>query len=119
MAKYMILYNSSAQAADLMANASSEQMKASMDEWISWRNEASSRVKVEFGLPLQPVSHVTPSGVAPSNSKTSGYSIMESEDKDVIMDLLKIHPHLKRDGASIDVLEMLLMPGMAAASTDK
>jgi hypothetical protein len=112
MAKYMVLYNSTASASDLMANASPEDMKASMDEWIKWRDEASKTAKVDFGLPLQAVSRVTTDGVTDSSSQVSGYSIVEGGSKEAIIELLQTHPHLKRPGASIDVLEMLSMPGI-------
>jgi hypothetical protein len=112
MAKFMILYSSTASATELMANASPEDMKASMDEWMVWRDEASKTAKVDFGLPLEAVSQVTPNGVTDSTSSVSGYSIMEGESKDPIIALLQTHPHLKRPGASIDVLEMLSMPGI-------
>ncbi len=112
MAKYLILYSSTASASELMANASPEEMKASMNEWIEWRDEASKTVSFDFGMPLQPVSQVVKDGVGNSASQVSGYSIMEGDSKDAIIELLKTHPHLKREGASIDVLEMLSMPGM-------
>lgn len=112
MAKYMVLYNSTASASELMAKADPEEMKASMDEWIAWRDEASKSVKVDFGMPLQAVSHITPDAVTESHSQTSGYSIVAGESKAAIIELLQTHPHLKRPGASIDVLEMLSMPGM-------
>jgi hypothetical protein len=112
MAKYMVLYNSAASASDLMANASPEEMKASMDEWIEWRDEASKTAKVDFGMPLQAVSRVTTGGVTDSDNQASGYSTLEGESKEAILELLQTHPHLKRAGASIDVLEMLSMPGM-------
>lgn len=111
MSKFMVLYNSTASARELMANASPEQMKASMAEWMKWRDNASKTVKIEFGMPLQRVGRITPAGEADSDSQIGGYSIMEGE-KDVVMELLKSHPHLMRDGASIEVLEMLSMPGM-------
>jgi hypothetical protein len=112
MAKYMVLYNSTASASDLMANASPEEMKASMDEWMKWRDEASNTAKIDFGLPLQAVSRVATDGVTDSDSQVSGYSIVEGESKEAIIELLQTHPHLKRPGASIDVLEMLSMPGI-------
>lgn len=112
MAKYMILYNSTMAAADIMANSSPEQMKASMDEWSKWKDEAVKTVKFDFGMPLQAVRRVMPGIVTDSDNQASGYSIMESDSKDAIIELLKTHPHLKRQGASIDVLEMLSMPGM-------
>ena len=112
MAKYLVLYNASVSARELMANATPEQMKASMDEWIAWRDDASKTAKVDFGLPLQAVGHVTPDDVTDSDSDVSGYAILEGDSQDAILELLKTHPHLKRADASIDVLEMLSMPGL-------
>jgi hypothetical protein len=112
MAKYMVLYNSTMVATEQIAAASPEQMQASMDEWIVWRDEATKTVKFDFGLPLQAVSRVTPDGVTASDNQASGYSIMEGESKTAILELLQNHPHLKRPGASIDLLEMVAMPGL-------
>jgi hypothetical protein len=112
MAKYMVLYSSTASASELMANASPEEMKASMAEWMQWREAASQKAKIDFGLPLEAVGRITGDGVSDSDSQVSGYSIVEAESKDIVTDLLKNHPHLQRAGASIDVLEMLSMPGM-------
>jgi hypothetical protein len=112
MAKFMILYSSTASAKELMARATPEQMKASMDEWIAWKNKVPAVAKFDFGMPLQAVSQVTASGVTDSTSQVGGYSTMEADSKEVVIDVLKDHPHLKREGASIDVLEVLAMPGM-------
>jgi hypothetical protein len=112
MTKYMVLYYSTMAASDLMASASPEEMKASMQEWIQWRDDASKTIKVDSGMPLQAVSRVTPEGLADSNNQASGYSIVEGESKEAVLELLKEHPHLKRPGSYIDVLEMLSMPGM-------
>ena len=114
MTKFMVLYSSALKASELMANASPEEMQASMAEWMQWREEANKSFKVDFGLPLQAVSRITSDGAGPSDSQVSGYSIVEGESKDAIVELMKSHPHLKRDGASIDVLEMLSMPGLDA-----
>jgi len=111
MAKFMVLYSSSASASDLMATATPEQMQASMSEWMQWKGKAEEQVKVEFGMPLQAVSHVDSSGASDIPNEVSGYSMIEG-DRDVIIELLKLHPHLNREGASIDLLELLSMPGM-------
>jgi hypothetical protein len=111
MAKFMVLYNSTKNANDTMAQATPEEMQASMQEWIAWRDEASQQVKVEFGLPLQAIGRVTTNGVEPSDTFVSGYSMLEG-DKDTILELLKTHPQLKRQGASIELLELLSMPGL-------
>lgn len=106
----MVLYNSPQTASDTMTNATPEQIKASMDEWIKWRDEASKIAKVDFGLPLQVVSNITSGSVSDGNTKVSGYSIVEADSKDTVVELLKSHPQLKTEGTSIDVLEMLPLP---------
>jgi hypothetical protein len=112
MGKFLVLYNSDLSADELMAKATPEQMKASMEEWMAWAEEAKKTAGFEFGMPLKAVSKVTNDGTKESDSKVSGYSIMEGDTKETVTALLASHPHLKRSGASIDVLEMLPMPGM-------
>ena len=112
MAKYMVLYNSTVSASERMANASQEEMNASMAEWIKWRDDASQTTKVDFGMPLQAVSRIGSDGVTDSDSQASGYSFLEGDSKDAIVELLKSHPHLKSPGAYIELLELLPMPGM-------
>jgi hypothetical protein len=111
MAKYMVLYNSKVKASDNMANSTPEEMQSSMAAWIKWKEEAEKTVKFDWGLPLQAVARVTSKGIDESDSQISGHSFMEGE-KEEILELLKTHPHLDRPGASIDLLEMLSMPGV-------
>jgi hypothetical protein len=111
MAKYMVLYNSTLNASDTMAQATPEQMQASMQEWIAWSEEAKKQVKFEFGMPLQSVGRINTDGIENSDTLVSGYSMLEG-DKDTILELLKSHPQLKRAGASIELLEVLPMPGI-------
>jgi hypothetical protein len=114
MSKYMVLYNADVSARDVMANATPESMQASMGEWLQWREVASKTFKVDFGMPMQAVSRVSNAGVKESNIPVSGYAMLEGPSKDELVELLKSHPHLKRPGASIDVLEVLSMPGLDA-----
>ena len=111
MAKYMLLFTSTVPASEQMAKASPEEMKASMDEWVEWHNEAAKTATLEWGLPLQAVSRITTNGVTDSDNHASGYSMIEGE-KEVVLALVKKHPHLKWPGASIDLLELLSMPGL-------
>jgi hypothetical protein len=112
MSKYLVLYNATVPASEFMAQSSPEQMKAGMADWMAWRDEVVKTMKFEFGMPVQALSRITPDGVTDSNNQTSGYSIMESDSKEAVLEALKKHPHLQRPGATIDVLEMLVMPGM-------
>lgn len=112
MPKYMILYNSELEASEVMASTTPKEMQASMAEWIAWRDEASKSLKVEFGLPLQSVGRMTSEAVTVSDSNISGYSTVEGESKQAVTDILKTHPHLKRSDSSIELLEMLPIPGL-------
>jgi hypothetical protein len=114
MARFMVLYNSDIQAKDMMTSSTPEQRQASMVEWIKWREDASKQVKVEFGMPLQILTRVTADGQTESDIPVGGYSLLDG-DQDTIIGLLKVHPHLKRSGSSIDLLEIVPMPEIPEA----
>ena len=111
MARFMVFYISKMSASDRMANASPEDMKASMAEWMKWKDETSKTIKVEFGMPLQVVNSITSGGVGEGHTPVSGYSILEG-DKEEIIESLKNHPHLKTPDSAIELLEFLPMPGI-------
>jgi hypothetical protein len=113
MSKFLILYNSTAKASEIMANATPEEMKAGIDEWMKWKNVVSKTFNVDFGLPVQAVGMISGDGTTvDSSSLVNGYSIVEGGSKEELMEALKNHPQLKRPGSSIDVFEMLAMPGI-------
>ena len=111
MPKYLVIFNSTVNASDTMKQATPEQMQASMQEWMQWKEIAEKKVKFEWGQPIQAIARITPTGVVNSDSQASGYCTLEGSKEDV-MALLTTHPHLKREGATTDVLERLSMPGM-------
>ena len=108
MAKFMILYRSSTSARDQMANATPEQMKAGMDAWMAWAGKAGDAV-VDLGSPLAPATRVGP---ARGPDDVTGYSILQAASAEEITSVLGGHPHLEMPGSSIEVLELLTMPGM-------
>lgn len=112
MAKYLILFNSSVSARENMSNSTPEQMKAGMDAWMKWKDKVEHTVKFEWGLPLQAVGQVTPTGVTESSNQATGYCTIEANTKEELMKLLQSHPHFNSKDATIDVLEMIPMPGM-------
>jgi hypothetical protein len=108
MTKFMVLYRSSTSARDQMASATPEQMKAGMEAWMLWAGKAGEAV-VDLGAPLAPAAHVGPGSDA---GEISGYSIMQADSAGALGGVLDGHPHLSMPGNSIEVLEMLSMPGM-------
>lgn len=109
MTKFMVLYRSPASARDQMASATPEQMKAGMDAWMQWAGTAGDAV-VDLGAPLAPAARVGPG--SSGAGEISGYSIMQAGSAEALGAVLDGHPHLSIAGSSIEVLEMLPMPGM-------
>ena len=112
MKKYLVLYQSSASAADQMRNVTPEQAKAGMDAWTSWAQRAGAAL-VDMGSPVAASARLSgPTQVGNGSSPVGGYSILQAESKDAVMDLLKNHPHFMAPGASIETFEFLPIPGM-------
>jgi hypothetical protein len=110
MAKYMVLYCSPESARDMMANATPEQMKEGMDAWMAWAGKAGQAV-VDLGAPTAHATHAGP-GSHPGAEEISGYSILQADSAEAIENVLDGHPHLNMPGNTIEVFEMLSMPGM-------
>lgn len=113
MPKYMIIHNASEPARDFMARFTPEEMQAGMAEWDAWRREAEKTVGFEYGMPLQAVARVAADGSeVPSDNPAAGYSIITAPTKEAVVAVLATHPHLKRPDATMDVLEVVGMPGL-------
>jgi hypothetical protein len=113
MAKFLVLYNSSDSASRIMSIATPQDVQASMNEWIKWKQAVEPRISVDFGLPLEALCSISAAGPGNTSTQASGYSIIEGEE-DNVKQLLRSHPHLKRPGSSIDLLQMLSIPGLEA-----
>lgn len=107
----MALYRSSASARDQMAHATPEQMQAGMDAWMAWAGKAGDAI-VDLGTPLAATTRLGPEPPASGEDNISGYSLLQSDSAQALTSLLADHPHLHVPGNSIEVLEVLAMPGM-------
>ena len=110
MGRFMVLYNSPVSAADMMADATPEQARAGMDEWMEWSTRNGESV-VDLGMPLGSSMRVTTDSSEPGSTQAAGYSFLEAGSLDEAANMVKDHPHLKTPGGTIDVLEILSMPG--------
>jgi hypothetical protein len=110
--QYFVLYNSTVRAKEIMAAASDDEKQAAVMEWMEWRDLATEVAQVDFGLPLHPLLNITSDHTKPSDTTVVGYALVESRSKDDLIELLKTHPHLKRPGTSIDLLEMIPLDKM-------
>jgi len=109
MAEFMVLYRSSQTVAEQMAGANPEQMQAGMALWEAWARKAGDAI-VDLGRPLLE-QRTLPAGAGGGTGHINGYSILKGQSADAIAALLEDHPHFESRGASIEVLEIMSMPG--------
>ena len=111
MKKFLFLYKAPAASFEQAMKATPEQQKAGMDAWMSWGNKAKSAI-VDMGAPLGKGLHVTTDGAKAQPNDLGGYSIMQGETKEAVAEQLKGHPHFMMAGGSIEVVEIMPIPGM-------
>lgn len=95
-----------------MAESNPKDMKKIMEAWMQWKEDCHGAV-TEFGTPLGNGMGITPGGVEKSTQTVNGYSMMEAESMDAVVEMLKKHPHLNMPGGNctIGVYESLPTPG--------
>jgi hypothetical protein len=112
MKKFLVLYKAPTSAFEQMKKSTPEQQKAGMDAWMAWSKKAGSSI-VDMGAPLGKSLRVTKGGGAsPSTNDLGGYSILQGESKEAVAQSLKEHPHFMMPEGSIEVVELMQIPGM-------
>jgi hypothetical protein len=112
MKKFLVLYKAGPTDFERAMKGTPEQQKAGMDAWNVWGRKAAAAI-VDMGAPLGKTLAVTAKGASPARNDLGGYSILQGESKEQIGELLKGHPHfMMGDSTSIEVIELLPMPGM-------
>lgn len=109
MKKFLVLYRSAMSAKEQiqMMKATPEQAKASMGAWMSWAEKCGPAL-VDVGAPIGDSALLK--GTA-GQGHISGYSIVQAESPDAAKRMFDAHPHFDVPGASIEILELLSMPG--------
>jgi len=107
MKKFLVLYEAPATAMEQMAKATPEQAKQGMDLWMKWKN-ANDKAIVDLGMPLGKGVHLKKG----ATSLVVGYSIIQAASMDAAKKVVDNHPHFHTQGGSIEIFEMLPMPGM-------
>lgn len=110
MKKFLVLYKASAAAFEQAMKSTPEQQKAGMEVWMAWGKKAASSI-VDMGAPLGKALRVTPAGATPIKNDLGGYSILQAESREALAETLKGHPHFMMGDSSIEITELLPMPG--------
>jgi hypothetical protein len=112
MKKFLVLYKAPTSAFEQMKKRSPEQQKAGMDAWMAWGRKAASSI-VDMGAPLGKSLRVTKGGGgSPTTNDLGGYSVLQAESKEELAKKLEGHPHFTMPDGSIEIVEVMPVPGM-------
>lgn len=111
MKKFIVLYHAPVGAMEKMASATPEEAKKGMEPWMAWAQRCGEGL-VDMGLPLGMSMKVTSAGTMPNQTTICGYSVLQANDMDGAVEMLKDHPHVAwMDSCTVEVHEALPMPG--------
>jgi hypothetical protein len=112
MKKFIILYHAPMGAMEKMASATPEDAQKGMEPWMEWARHCGSGL-VDMGSPLTNAQKVKKDGAAASQSTVVGYSVLQAENMDKALAMVKDHPHLQwMDSCEVEVHETMPLPGM-------
>jgi hypothetical protein len=112
--RFLIIYHAPMDAMAQTADVSPEQQAAGMALWNAWAERVADNL-VDFGAPLVNGKRLTAEGSSTRSEKeVSGYSLLQAEDWEEIMNLINGHPHLSgwHPEATIEIHETMTMPEM-------
>jgi hypothetical protein len=112
--RFLIIYHAPTDAMTQTMNASPEEMAEGMAMWKAWAKKAGNKL-ADLGAPLVNGKRLHPNGATGSSTKdVTGYSLIDAEDWEDLLDLLSGHPHISgwHPEATIEVHETMLIPGM-------
>jgi hypothetical protein len=110
--KFIILYSDpSAVQAKMMQEGDQEAMMGEMEKWTAWFDKNKEAV-TDMGTPLGDATKVNKEGGEKNQTWTTGYTLMQANSMDEVVEMLKDHPHLNMPGCEIQVYECLPVPGM-------
>ena len=108
MKKFLVLYRSAHSTVERIAKSTPEQGQAVMAAWRAWAQRA-ARSLVELGAPLGESTVLKGASAGPGY--IGGFSVVQAESADVAKKIFEGHPHFEAGGNSIELLELLAMPG--------
>lgn len=109
MKNFLVIYGMPAGAmAEMMQNTSKEDMEKGMEEWKAWQEQHKEHIP-ELGNPVGKNTRVTKDGAEELSNEIAGYSIMQGESKEEVVEVLGSNPHFQVPGGYIEVMEIMPM----------
>ncbi|MDA8596866.1 hypothetical protein N9L26_00845 [Candidatus Pacebacteria bacterium] len=107
MKQFLIIYGMPSNAmAKMKEMMNEEEMAKGMQEWQAWQ-DANQDHMVELGNPVGKNSRVNAEGATEHSNEIGGYSIMQGESKEAVVEVVKSNPHFKVPGGYIEVMEII------------
>jgi hypothetical protein len=106
MARFLVLYRAPVSVREQMESSTPEQRQAGMELWQTWAAKAGPAI-VDLGAPLGDGEGV---GDGEAYNDVAGFSILEADSQEAVIDLLGDHPHFHTPSGQIEVHELLRMP---------
>jgi hypothetical protein len=117
MNRYVVLYCAPLQVAERFAQAAPEEAMQGMKLWVDWFAKIGPGL-VDPGKPLGNAMTVTSSGVSKCDSDVIGMSILQANDIDEALAMVKDHHHLHwAPNCEIVVLEEMPIPELETRPT--
>lgn len=112
MGRYIVLYSAPLAVAERFAQATPEEAMKGMKLWVDWAEKMGPAL-VDPGKPLGAAVKVTKAGVAKTESRIIGMSILQANTMDAALEMVKDHHHLHwAEDCEIVVLEEIPIPEM-------
>jgi hypothetical protein len=110
MNRYIVLYRAPLAVAERFAQVAPEEAAAGVQLWVDWAQKIGPAL-VDPGKPLGNAMRVTTAGVAATDSRIIGMSILQAETMDQAVAMVEDHHHLAwAEDCEIDVLEEMPIP---------
>ncbi len=111
MKQYIVLYMADEKAMEIYNQMSQEQQEKDMGAWMAWMEKYKDSF-VDAGDPVGKNTRVTKDKAQEHPNHVMGYSIMQADSKDSVVAMVQENNHLDVDGAYIEVMDRVEIPGM-------
>jgi hypothetical protein len=112
MKKFFVLYKAPIEEFQkAMTRWTGEEREASMAEWKVWMGKHKADL-VDMGAPVGKTKQLTEAGVADIKNDIGAYGIVQAESHEAAAKIFTDSPHLSRMHGTVEVMEVVQMPGM-------
>ena len=112
MKKFLALYMADASGmAEMMKNSTPEQRQKGTAAWEKWMDDNKASL-ADRGAPVGKTKRIDAKGIKDAKNDVCGYSIVQANSADEAAKIFgKDQPFLQMPGATIDMIEIMEMPG--------